>query len=157
MILHPRRPLVLAIPLLLLAGCASLHREPLRVTVAGIEPMRGEGLEMRMALKLRVQNPNEAPVDYKGASVEMALQDETLATGVSDESGSIPGFGEAVIRVPLTMAGLHVAGQTLSSLVKSAGKVNYAVKGKLTAGGTRGTTFKTKGELDLPSMILPGK
>jgi LEA14-like dessication related protein len=142
---------------MLLAGCASLHREPLRVTVAGIEPMRGEGLEMRMALELRVQNPNEAPVDYKGASVEMALQDRTLATGVSGESGRVPGFGETVIRVPLTMAGLHVAGQTLSSLLKSSGKVDYEVKGKLAASGARGTKFKTKGELDLPSMVLPGK
>jgi LEA14-like dessication related protein len=148
---------LLFISVLLLAGCASLHRQPLKVTVAGVEPMRGEGLEMRMALKLRVQNPNEAPVDYKGASVEMALQGKTLASGVSDERGSVPGFGEAVIRVPLTLPGLHAAGQTLSSLMKSAGKVEYEVKGKLAASGARGTGFKTKGELDLPSMLLPGK
>jgi len=153
---HPRRPLSLLLPCLLLAGCASLHREPLRVTVAGIEPIRGEGLEMRMALKLRVQNPNEAPVDYKGASVQMALQGKTLATGVSAEAGSVPGFGEAVIRVPVTVAGLHVAGQALS-LVRSAGKVRYEVKGKLSASGTSGTRFNAKGELDLPSMVMPGK
>ena len=153
---HPRRPPFVGLLCLLLAGCASLHREPLRVTVAGVEPMRGEGLEMRMALKLRVQNPNEAPVDYKGASVQMALQGKTLATGVSDEAGSVPGFGEAVIRVPVTVAGLHVAGQALS-LVKSAGKVRYEVKGKLSAGGASGTRFNAKGELDLPAMFLPGK
>ena len=69
---HPLRSVVAILCCLLVAGCASLHREPLKVTVAGIEPVKGEGLEVRMALKLRVQNPNEAPVDYKGASVEMA-------------------------------------------------------------------------------------
>jgi len=139
--------------LLALAGCA-MHREPLKVTVAGIEPMRGEGLEVRMALKLRVQNPNQAPVDYKGASVQMAVQGKTLASGVSDESGSVPALGEAVIRVPVTMTGLHAAKQALSSLMKSSGKVDYEVKGKLVASGARGTGFKTKGELDLGSMIL---
>jgi len=139
--------------LLVLAGCA-MHREPLKVTVAGIEPMRGEGLEMRMALKLRVQNPNQAPVDYKGASVEMAVEGKTLATGVSDESGSVPALGEAVIRVPVTMAGLGVARQALSSVMKSSGKVDYEVKGKLAASGARGTGFKTKGELDLASIML---
>jgi LEA14-like dessication related protein len=140
--------------LLLVAGCAGLHREPLKVTVAGIEPMRGEGLEMRMALKLRVQNPNQEPVDYKGASVEMALQGKKLASGVSDESGSVPAFGEAVIRVPITLPGLQAAGQTLSSLLKSGGKVDYEVKGKLAASGARGTGFKAEGELDLPSMLM---
>ena len=151
---HPLRSVVGILCCLLVVGCASLHREPLKVTVAGIEPVKGEGLEVRMALKLRVQNPNQAPVDYKGASVEMAVQGKTLATGVSDESGSVPGFGEAVIRVPVTMSGLHVARQALSSIMKSSGKVDYEVKGKLAASGARGTGFKTKGELDLASMML---
>jgi hypothetical protein len=40
---HPLRSLVGILCCLLVAGCASLHREPLKVTIAGIEPMRGEG------------------------------------------------------------------------------------------------------------------
>ena len=42
----------------ILAGsCASLQRtDPLQVTVAGIEPMQGQGMELRMLVKLRVQN-----------------------------------------------------------------------------------------------------
>src|SRR5262245_43914380 len=48
-------------------ACASLQRtEPLQVTVAGIEPMQGQGMELRMLVKLRVQNPNDAPVDFNG-------------------------------------------------------------------------------------------
>jgi len=55
---------------LALAGCASLPgRDPLNVQVAGVEPLEGQGLEMRMAVKLRVQNPNDSAVDYDGAAL----------------------------------------------------------------------------------------
>jgi len=55
---------------LLVSGCALLQpRDPLHVTVAGIEPLQGEGLELRMSVKLRVQNPNDAPLDYRGVAV----------------------------------------------------------------------------------------
>ncbi len=43
---------------LLLGACASLQRsEPVQVNLVGVEPLAGEGLEMRMLVKLRVQNP----------------------------------------------------------------------------------------------------
>jgi hypothetical protein len=57
------RHLALAMTLLCIGGCTTLPgRDPLQVTVAGIEPLQGEGLELRMLTKLRVQNPNESPV-----------------------------------------------------------------------------------------------
>ncbi len=77
--------------LLTSAGCASLQGgDPLQVTVAGIEPQQGQGLELRMLVKLRVQNPNDAAVAYDGVSVEMNVQGKTFATGVSDARGSVP-------------------------------------------------------------------
>src|SRR3982750_2614102 len=82
----------------LMSGCAALQpRDPLQVTVAGIEPLQGQGLELRMNVKLRVQNPNDASVDYKGVAVEMQVQGKTFATGVASIAGTVPGFGEAVI------------------------------------------------------------
>jgi hypothetical protein len=51
------------------SGCATLGRtDPLAVGVAGIEPLPGEGLELRLAVTIRVQNPNDAPVEYTGAA-----------------------------------------------------------------------------------------
>ena len=64
-----RLPLVALVLLSALAagGCATLSdSDPLEVTVAGIEPLQGEGMELRMNVKLRVQNPNDAPLDYDG-------------------------------------------------------------------------------------------
>ena len=77
--------LLISIALAVSAGCASMQkREPLQVTVAGVEPMKGEGMELRMMVKLRVQNPNDAPIDFNGVSVTMEVQGKTFATGVSD-------------------------------------------------------------------------
>src|SRR5215510_2350540 len=95
-----------------LFGCASLQtRDPLQVTVAGIEPLQGQGMELRLLVKLRVQNPNDAPVDYNGVAVEMNVQGKTFATGVSDAQGSVPRFGEALVEVPVTASAFRMMRQ----------------------------------------------
>src|SRR5262245_64954041 len=87
--------------LALLVGCASLQtKDPPQVTVAGIEPLQGQGMELRLLVKLRVQNPNDAPIEFNGVALEMNVQGKTFASGVSDTSGSVPRLGEGVIEVP---------------------------------------------------------
>ena len=136
---------------LLISGCASLQpRDPLYVTVAGIEPLQGQGLEMRMTVKLRVQNPNDAPVNYKGAALEMGVQGKTLASGVTNSTGTIPGFGEAIIAVPITISAFRMARQFMGMM--SGGnfeKIEYEMKGKLSS-GLGSTRFVTKGQFDFP-------
>src|SRR6266513_441715 len=93
----------------LLAACAALSgREPLQVHVADVEALSGEGLELRMLVKLRVQNPNDAPVEYDGAYLKLDVLDKTFATGVSDERGTIPRFGEALVTIPVTVSTLNL-------------------------------------------------
>jgi LEA14-like dessication related protein len=143
----------------LLAACAALQpRDPLQVTVAGIEPVQeqGQALELRMMVKLRVQNPNDAPVDYNGVSVEMAVQGKTFATGVSDAAGSVPRFGESVIAVPVTISALRMARQAMG-LMRGDGtnKIQYEMKGKLSASAFSSTRFSTKGEFDLSAAHAP--
>jgi LEA14-like dessication related protein len=136
---------------LLLSGCASLQqRDPLVVTVAGIEPLQGQGLEMRMTVKLRVQNPNDAAVNYKGAALEMGVQGKTLATGVTNSTGTIPGYGEAIIAVPVTISAFRVMRQVMG--MASGGsfdKIEFEMKGKLSS-GLGATRFVTKGQFDFP-------
>src|SRR5262245_38182537 len=114
------RPLVTALALtagVWVSGCASLQgRDPLQVTVAGVEPLQSQGLELRMLVKLRVQNPNDAPVDYNGVALEMDVQGKTFATGVSDAQGSVPRFGDALISVPVTASAFRMAGQALGMM-----------------------------------------
>src|SRR3984885_15328252 len=95
---------ILAVVALTLNGCAGLFGgDPLRVNVAGIEPVDGQGLEMRFNVKLRVQNPNESAVSFDGVALELELNGKPFASGVSDQTGTIPRFGETVVNVPLTI------------------------------------------------------
>ncbi len=43
-----------------------------------------------MLVKLRVQNPNDAPIEYDGVYIRLDVIDKTLATGVSDQRGVVP-------------------------------------------------------------------
>jgi LEA14-like dessication related protein len=142
---------------LLLGACSLLQpRDPLNVTVAGVEPLEGQGLEMRMLVKLRVQNPNDEPIDYRGVALEMDVQGKTFASGVSAESGNVPGFGESVIAVPVTISTMNLVRQALG-MMKGAGagtgsgKIAYEMKGKLSGAGMGSTRFSTKGDLELPA------
>ena len=82
--------LLAALVSLLLAACAALPgRDPLRVELVGIEPIEGQGLELRLAVKLRVQNPNEEAVEYDGAALDLEVNGKSLAYGVSDQRGSV--------------------------------------------------------------------
>jgi len=136
---------------LLLGGCASLQgTDPPQVTVAGIEPLEGQGMELRLLVKLRVQNPNDAAINYNGVAVEMNVQGKTFASGVSDEKGSVPRFGESVIAVPVTISAFRMARQAMG-MMQGGGmnKISYEMKGKLSTSSFTATRFQTKGEFDL--------
>ena len=143
-----RHILLLVIVALALAGCTSLAaRDPLEVAVAGIEPMpdKGEGLELRLLVRLRVQNPNPDAISYSGAFVKVEVQDRTFATGVTDVGGTLPGFSEAVVEVPVTVSMLRMVRQVMGMKdAAEADRIRYSMSGKL--GSHR---FSASGEFSL--------
>jgi LEA14-like dessication related protein len=143
-----------AIALLALPGCAAFQgRDPLQVTVAGIEPLDSQGLELRMLVKLRVQNPNDTPVYYDGVALEMNVQGKKFATGVSDAAGSVPRFGETVISVPVTVSAFRLFGQAVDMIGSGgSGRITYEMKGKLNSSTFNSMRFQTQGEFNLPGI-----
>jgi LEA14-like dessication related protein len=138
----------------LLAACAlAPGRDPLQVNVAGIESLSGEGFEFRMLVKLRVQNPNDVPVEYDGVYLRLDVLDKTFATGVSDERGNVPRFGEAIIAVPVTVSTLNLARQVLGMVSggKPPERIHYRLEGKLNGPAFASTRFESQGELTLPA------
>jgi LEA14-like dessication related protein len=137
----------------LLAGCATLQgNDPLQVTVAGIDPLQGEGMELRLMVKLRVQNPNDAPIDYRGVALTMDVQGKTFASGVSDSSGTVPGFNEAVIAVPVTISAFRMVRQAIGLATgDGARKISYEMKGKLSGSMFATKRFATHGDFELPA------
>ena len=144
---------LLVIALLAVVGCATLpSSDPLSIGVAGIEPLPGEGLEMRLAVRLRIQNPNDTSIDYTGAALSLDLNGRKLASGVSDMTGTVPRYGEAVLTIPVTISAFDMARQVLGfANAPNERDVSYRVRGKLEAGlfGTR--RFTDEGTFELPA------
>jgi LEA14-like dessication related protein len=149
-----RRPLAAWALMMLLAGCASLGgNDPLNVTLAGIDSLPGEGMEVRMAVKLRLQNPNESPVNFDGVALTLELRGYDFASGVSDVQGSVPRFGETVVVVPVTVSAMAMLKQAYSFATGDRTKLDFVARGKLAGGGFGGTRFESKGEFELPAAL----
>ena len=142
----------------LLGGCASLQgRQPVQVIIAGVEPMQGEGLELRMRVKLRIQNPNDLPLEYNGVSLQMDVQGKRFATGVSDAVGSVPRFGEALVEVPVSISVLRIARQAIDVMANEyRGKLAYEMTGRLAGPAFNSVRFKSQGEFTLPEKLFEG-
>lgn len=147
-----RRAALLALPLLL-AGCASvIHREPPKVDVVGIEPLAGQGLELRLAVKLRVLNPNDIAIDYDGLYLELDVRGKNFARGVSNERGSVPRFGETVLSVPVTVPAMSALTQGLGIARGDRGPIAYQVRGTISGPLFSSHRFKSDGEFSLPAL-----
>lgn len=146
------RALLLAALTLLLVGCAALTTaDPPRVNVVGIEPLASEGLEIRLAVKLRVQNPNEAPIEFDGIALDLEVNGKLLASGVSDAKGTVPRFGEAVLSVPVSISALAAVRQAMGLIEgESMDRLPYVLRGKLASGVLGTVRFANEGTMAWP-------
>ena len=145
----------IALALVLATACATLGGDPLRVQVVGLEPLQGQGMELRFAAKLRVQNPNETPIEYDGIAVDLEVRGSAFASGVSDARGTIPRYGEAIVTVPVTVSAFAIVRQAIGFASGDRSKVDYVLRGKV-GGSTFGSVrFESRGELELPGSAAP--
>ena len=146
--------LLISTLLLILSGCAALRlHEPLRISVAGIEPLEGRGMEARFAVHLRIQNHGGTPLDYDGIGLDLDLRGMSFASGVSDQQGTIPRFGETVITVPVTVPATAMIRHAFGFATGDRTKADYRLRGHLGGQGFAiGRYFDSKGEITLPTM-----
>jgi len=149
---RPLRALLLGLLIVTLSACALFpNRDPLNINVVGIEPLPGQGLEVRMAVKLRLQNPNETAIDYTGVALDLDVNGKLLASGVSDQQGTIGRFSEGILVVPVSVSAFAALRQAVGlTQTQSLDNLPYTLRGKL-AGGLFGTMrFSDSGVLSLP-------
>ena len=140
-----------------LAGCASMGlHEPLKVSLAGVEPLTGAGMEARFLARIRVQNPNDASIAYDGLALDVELNGRSFASGVSDARGEVARFGESVVELPVTMPGSAIVRQVLGFITGDRSKVTYRVRGFLNTGTFGRVPFDSTGEIDLSKSPSDG-
>lgn len=124
----------------------------MRINVVGLEPLPGQGMEMRFVVKLLVQNPNDSAIDFDGLTLELDLDGKPFATGVSDQRGSVPRFGEARVDIPVSVSAVAVVRQALGVIEGGTGdSVPYTLRGRLAGGVLGGIRFADQGVLRLPA------
>jgi len=126
------------------------------LSIVGVQLLKSDLWHQELRVRLRVQNPNDAPLEYNGAYLNLTVLDRSLATGVSDEVGTVPRFGEAVVAIPVTVSVLRVA----SNAIRMFGgapidRVTYRLEGKLNGPMFGATCFQSQGELNLPLGAVP--
>jgi LEA14-like dessication related protein len=152
--LRRRGAIVIGLLAVWVAGCAGLAgQEALRVTLAGLESLPGQGMEVRMAVKLRLQNPNDTPVNFNGAALTLEVRGMDFASGVSDVVGTVPRFGETVITVPVTVPAFAMARQVISLAGGNNARLDFVARGKLADGSFGGARFESSGSFDLPAGL----
>jgi len=145
-----RRLSLALIPLVMLAACATPNRVPLRVNVATVERVEGASMELRFVAKLRVQNANDAAIEFNGASVELMLNGKTIGNGVSDARGFVPRFGETFVDVPVTVSALGEVRQAIGLYGAPDRKLDTVLKGRLSGSSFDDLRFEWRGELAMP-------
>lgn len=145
-----RRLFIALMPLALLAACATPGRTPLRVNVASVERIEGAAMELRFNARLRVQNANDGPVEFNGASAELQLNGKVIGTGVSDGRGFVPRFGEAFVNVPITVSALGDVRQAVGLYGAPDRKLDTVLKGRLAGSNFDDLSFEWRGELAMP-------
>ena len=150
------RLLLVGLLALVLSACAMLgNGDPVNMHVVGVDPLPGEGLEMRFAVKLRLQNPNTTPIQYDGIALDLQVGGRPLASGVSDQSGSVPRFGETLLVVPVSISAFAAVRQALGLAENDRlDRVPYVLHGKLSRGALGTVRFSDEGTLSLSGTGL---
>lgn len=140
--------------LVTLTACSTFGpRDPLRIQLVGIEPLPGEDLEMRFAVKLRVQNPNASPINFDGIALALEVNQQPLLSGVSDQRGQVPRYGETILHVPVSLSAYAALRQAWGAAGYQDGKgLPFELHGKLAGGWFDTRRFNDRGILNWPQL-----
>lgn len=136
----------------LMTGCNGIT--PLKkpeVQIASIQAGRTTLLEQDLIVTLRVQNPNDRPLEAKGIYFDLNSKGKKIASGLSNQPISIPAMGEG--QIPLTVHASLMDGLALASAALQGDQpaLEYQITGYIDGlNGWGRIPFKRSGEWKLP-------
>lgn len=146
-----RHSLIVFIPALL--GCTTLQQslERPRINIANIMPRDIKLFEQVFDLDLRIQNPNNVPLEVNGLAFDLELNDKRFATGVSKESLVIERLSSDVIRVEAITTLVGFLRQVAEYQQTQNPRLTYRIKGSIYLGSPSiKLPFEDSGEINIP-------
>ena len=152
-----RLPALLVLTLLL-SACASMlpKDDRVKVTIVDILPQESTLMEQRFLVKLRLQNRAGKALTINGMSFDLELNGKDFASGVSNQTVTAEGFGEALmeVKVSSTLFGMIRQIQTLQN--REPQPFQYRISGSLSSPDSfLGLGFSESGEIDLTVPNAP--
>lgn len=131
-----------------LGGCTQYQQ--VDVFVVGLTPAEGSPLEQRIKVDLRIQNPNDQPINARGMQIRLDVNGARLARGVSDATFTIPRLGETTTSIVATTSLFDLAKQLI--VMQGTQSFRYVLDGDVFVEGfPRSVSFHNEGE------FTPGK
>ena len=126
---------------------------PPEVRLADLRPVGGGLIEQRFELSLRLVNRNDFALEIDGLTVELDLNGQPFASGLSNRSLTIPRLGQVVAPVEVSTTLLEVVQSLLD--VAGSGRLSYRISGVAYMSGFAGfggetVPYEHEGTLALP-------
>jgi len=134
----------------MLGACAGgAIDQPPDVSLVDVRPISAGLFEQRMAVTLRITNPNDASLPVDGYRFAVELNDQPFAKGASNQSVTVPRLGDATTEAEATIA----TSDLMRQLVQAPGRgaLAYKLTGTVfldTASGRRSYPFEQTGSFD---------
>jgi len=147
--------------LLLAGGCAGLGKqlEAPRIALAAIRVQEVANLETVFVIQLRVFNTNDVTLDIQGIEVELEINGQSFATGVSNQPVEIPSYDTRLIALTVYSSVIKMF-KSISSLQESE-QLHYRIRGKLRLAGQSAwlgvLPFESEGQVELGPAAGNGK
>jgi LEA14-like dessication related protein len=141
----------LLVAALLLGGCATLAPkfERPRLSVVAVEIRDASLVEQHLRVKMRVMNPNATALPIEGISYTIEVGGEELGRGVTADSFTVPGHGEAEFDMLLTTNLAATFFKVMPRMKDSQHPLEYRLVGKVNTAMTflRSIPFDERGVL----------
>ena len=125
---HRKEALALLVPTLAALACATWRgiEEP-EVSLTRVHPEKMGFFEQELDVGLRIQNPNEFPIEVHGIRFDLEIDGEPVASGQDDTRFTVPAQGEREVDLKARAQSFAL----LQQLVDVGADSSYQVDGKL--------------------------
>ncbi len=144
-----RRLAILLLAATLGACAGGAIDQPPDVSLVDMRPISAGLFEQRMAVTLRIANPNDADLPVDGYRFAVAVNGQPFAKGVSSQNVTVPRLGDATTEAEATIATSDLIRQLMQ--VPGTGALAYTLSGTVfldTATGRRNFPFEQAGRFD---------
>jgi LEA14-like dessication related protein len=140
-----------------LSACADSHyADPPEVALVSLVPTDMSLMEQGLAVRLKLYNPNNAPMPLDGLRFTVEVNGRTFAKGMSDQRVTVPRLGEVEVTGKARVSTTDLVRQ-LAAAPEAKG-LKYTLSGTvfMAGQGDRNMDFEQSGDFDFAQALGGG-